>query len=235
MKRMICLLTALLLFLCGCSLNNSTFTKDEDGNLISPEGVAYSHLANEGVLYYFGELELVGNVQGEMKTSQHLGLMFQTGMFAIKNDEDRDVLIRRKPNSEWCSIYRKASLPALDYSVDNCVRLEFVPGIGDVEKDAEHTSCGEGMTIPSEIAAFLSEVRSQKSPDDAGLYDLVRKPDGGYENCYVCGVIYGFFAEEPNVAIRMTVTSYNDLAYSVSIEEKDYVLPEALLLKLQNK
>jgi hypothetical protein len=113
--------------------------------------------------------------------------------------------------------------------------LEFVPGIGDVEKDAEHTSCGEGMTIPSEIAAFLSEVRSQKSPDEAGLYDLVRKPDGGYENCHVYGVIYGFFAEEPNVAIRMTVTSYNDLAYSVSIEEKDYVLPEALLLKLQNK
>lgn len=235
MKRIICLLTALFLFLCGCTPSNSTFKTDEDGNLISAEGVVYSHLANEGILYYFGELESVGHVRGEVKVSQHLDAMFQTGIFAIKGDANRDVLIRRRPNSEWCSIYRKASLPALDYSVDNCVRLEFVIGIGDVENDAVHTSCGEGMTIPSEIAAFLSEVQSQKSPKEAGLYDLVRKPDGQLENCYVCGVIYGFLAEEPNVAIRMTVTSYNDLAYSVSIEGKDYVLSDSWLQMLKSK
>jgi hypothetical protein len=55
------------------------------------------------------------------------------------------------------------------------------------------------------------------------------------ENCYVYGVIYGFFEEESNIVIRMDITSYNDLAYSVSIEGKDYVLPTEWLQKLENK
>ena len=47
-------------------------------------------------------------------------------------------------------------------------------------------------------------------------------------------VIYGFFENEPNLAIRMDITSYNDLAYSVSINDKEYVLPEKWIQKFLN-
>ena len=52
------------------------------------------------------------------------------------------------------------------------------------------------------------------------------------ENCYTYAVIYGFFEEEPNLAIRIDVTSYNDLAYSVCIENKEYVLPNDWVQRL---
>ena len=87
MKRILAI-TLLFLLLCGCTQSNqeqenSVFTKIENGNLISAAGVEYSHLANEGVLYYLGELEFVGSIQEEEQTSQHLGLSYQTGMYAI--------------------------------------------------------------------------------------------------------------------------------------------------------
>ena len=239
MKKFFCLLTALFLLLCGCSQNdpaekNFGYRKNESGNIVSNDGVEYSLLANEGILYYFGDLEFSGSIQGEEKSSQHLGMPYQTGMFAIKNAKNDNILIRHAPDNEWFSVYRKASLPAFDYSVDNCIRLEFVSGTGNRSEDAVHTTCGNGITDQSEIAAFLSEVRSQKSPREAGLYDLIQKPDGMLENCYIYGVIYGFFEEEPNLVVLMAVSSYNDLAYSVSIEGKEYVLPTQWLEKLQN-
>ncbi len=182
-----------------------------------------------------GDLAFVGSVQGEEKTSQHLGLSYQTGMFAIKDADTDNILIRYTPDNEWFAIYRKASLPNFDFSVDNCIRLEFVSGIGYIEEDAVHTTCGDGITDRSEISTFLSEIRMQKDPREAGLYDLIQKPDGMWENCYAYGVIYGFFAEEPNLAVRMNITSYNDLAYSISIEDKEYVLPAEWLQKLENR
>ena len=78
-------------------------------------------------------------------------------------------------------------------------------------------------------------MRSQQSPEAAGLYELVEQEDGFLENCYRYGVIYGFFSEEPNLAVPMTVTSYNDLAYSVSIEGRNYVLPEKWVERLRGK
>ncbi len=234
MKKVLCLIFTLLMLLCGCS-DNSTFIRKENNNIVSNSGVEYTLLAHEGILYYFGDLEFVGSVQGEEKTSQHLGLSYQTGMFAIKDADTDNILIRHAPDNEWFAIYRKASLPNFDFSVDNCIRLEFVSGIGIIEEDAVHTTCGDGITDRSEISTFLSEIRMQKDPDEAGLYDLVRKPDGMWENCYVYGVVYGFFAEEPNLAVRMKITSYNDLAYSISIENKEYVLPAEWLQKLENR
>ena len=174
------------------------------------------------------------SVKGEAKTSQHLGYSYQTGLFSIKNNENNDILIRHTPNNEWFSIYRKASLPMFDYSVDNCIRLELVLGNRDIENDEIHTTCGDGIISKSEITEFLSDVRAQKNPREAGLYDLITKPNGTLENCYTYAVIYGFFEDEPNLAIRMYVTSYNDLAYSVSIEGKTYVLPEVWIQRLQN-
>lgn len=244
MKKVLCLFIVLFMLLCGCSNNRQSdqirtesassddaFTETEAGSLVSVSGTEYAHLANEGALYYFGELEFQGSVKGEEKTSQHLGYSYQTGLFAIKNDEAHNILIRRAPNNEWFRIYRKTSLPPFDFSVEHCIRLELVSG---KEHDADHTICGDGIVDRSEIAEFLSDVRSQKDPREAGLYDLIRKPDGMLEHCYIYAVIYGFFEEEPNLAIRMDITSYNDLAYSVSIEGKEYVLPEAWVQRLQN-
>jgi len=248
MKKVLCLTILLLILLCGCTndsrsdqlhtdvhSDDKVFAINEMGNIVSDSGVEYSLLANEAILYYLGELEFVGGVQGEEKTSQHKGLSYQTGMFAIKDTDNDNILIRHAPDNEWFSIYRKSSLPSFDFSVDNCTRLEFVSGVGNTEIDVIHTTCGDGITDTLEIAKFLSDVRAQKDPHEAGLYDLIKKPNGMLENCYVYGVIYGFFDEEPNLAVRMDVTSFNDLAYSVSIEGKEYVLPTEWFQKLENK
>ena len=72
----------------------------------------------------------------------------------------------------------------------------------------------------------------QQDTREAGLYDLIEKPDGTLENCYLYGVIYGFFEEEPNLALRMEVTSYNDMAYSINMDDNEYVLPPEWLQKL---
>jgi len=247
MKKALCLIFVIIL-LCGCSdesssnqsyadtySGDSTFTRNENGKVVSSSGVEYALLANEGTLYYLGDLEFIGGIKGEEKSSEHLGVSYQTGMFAIKGSDNDNILIRYSPNNEWAAIYRKTSLSHFDFSVDNCTRMEFVPGIGDIKKDAIHTSCGDGMTDQLSVSAFLSQIRKQKDPEDAGLYDLVKQPDGMLENCYIYGVLYGFFAEEPNLAVRMEITSYNDLAYSISIEEKEYALPAEWLERLKNK
>lgn len=248
MKRIACLLFAFALLLCGCShvsqsdklhtdtpSNENTFTKDVNGNIISNSGVEYSLLANEGILYYLGDLDFIGSVQGEEKISQHEGLSYQTGMFTINHADNDNILVRRAPNNEWFTIYRKVSLPDFDFSVDNCIRLEFVSGTGNNSEDVIHTTCGDGISEQSEVSTFLSEIRMQKNPEEAGLYDLIKKPSGILENCYIYGVVYGFFEEEQNLAILMEITSYNDLAYSISIEGKEYVLPTEWLQKLENK
>ncbi len=262
MKRIVCLAIAFSCLLCGCltihpaeesvlySTSESTaplttaqhtdetqktgvFTKKENGNLVSPSGVEYAHLANEGLLYYLGNLEFVGGVEGEAPTSIHLMYEYQTGMFAIEGDDSRNVLIRREPNNEWCSIYRKASLPEFDYSVDRCIRMELVDS-WYFENDIKHATCTGGITDPAEIAAFLSEIRAQEDPESAGLYDLVRKPDGMFENCYNCATIYVYFEEEPYLIGQISIWSYNDLAYSVTLGNDSYVLPESWLQRFQD-
>ena len=237
MKRIICLLIALVALFCGraekhTANEDGVFAKNENGNLQSSSGVEYAWLTNEGVLYYLGELEFVGGVQGETEISHHLGFPYETGMFAIKNAENSNILIRYSPDNEWFSIYRDASLDKFDFFVDNCVRLEFVSEKGMPDEDGAHAACGYGICDSAVIAEFLSDVRSQKSPSEAGLYEMIRKTDGMLENCYLYGVIYGYFAEEPNLVVRMNVMSFNDLAYSVSIDGRDYVLPESWLVVL---
>lgn len=247
MKKLLCIWAVILVFLCACSHNDLSeqsgdeylpdeiiFNQNENGNLVNTAGEEYAHLANEGFLCYFGELKYEGSVDGEEKASQHLDYSYQTGMFSISDNESNSILIRYVPNDEWYGIYRKTSLPALDTSLENCCRLELVVGNGYTEEDVAHMTCGEGITTASEIQEFLKDVRSQQNPHDAGLYDMITKPDGMFENCYLYGVIYGFFEDEPYLAIPMSVTSFNDQAYSVQIDEKEYVLPEEWLHRLQN-
>lgn len=238
MKKVFCLLTVFILILCGCTKptraeKSDVFTKNDNGDLVNELGTEYTYLANESVLHYFGELEFVGGVKGEDKISKHLDIPYQTGMFAIKNS-DNDILIRHIPDNEWASIYRKSSLPKFDYSLNNCIRLEFVLYADDSKENTTHTTCQGGITDTTVIAEFLSDVRSQDTPDEAKLYDLVTKPNGELENCYTYGAIYGFFESEPNLAIQMNITSYDHLAYSISIEDNEYVLPKTWLKKIKS-
>ena len=219
----------------GSGSNNQTlvFTKLENGNLVSSEGVEYAHLANEGILYYLGETEFVGAVDGEPSVSSHLGMEYRTGMFAIKGTQSQNILIRCWPDNEWAGIYRRSDLPIFDFDAQNCVRLELVPGSFDLEGHHVHTTCGEGM-VGEQIGRFLSDIRTQLDPHTAGYYDMIKKPNGMLENCYIYATVYGFFEEEPNLVIEMPVTSYNDLAYSIEIQGQQYVLPEHWLEKLEN-
>ena len=206
--------------------NCTRFVEREDGTLISPDGMEYVFLANAGILYHLGEREFVAYVEGEATEKYHLGGSIRTGMFSIKDDPTDHLLIRELPNSEWYAIYRKASLPDFDLSLDNCCRLEFISYAELCDNSGKHASCGCGITDPAEIAAFLSTVRTQQSAKEADLYDLVSQPDGTFQNCYLCGAVCAFFEEEPYLAVLLPVTSYNDLAYSIEMDRVDRVLPE---------
>lgn len=238
MKRFICLLLLITVLAGGCQDHDvlaeyDAFSESDRKTYVHDDGVEYTLLAYEPELYHLGELEFAGSVCGEQKTFTHFGMTFQTGMYAIKDAPNSNILIRYEPNNEWFSIYRKASLPQFEISVDLCVRLEYIAGFHSFENDRVHVACNEGITDRTDIHACLADVRAQKDPEIAGLYDLFRKSDGMLENCYICGEIYGFFAEEPDVAVVLEVTSYNDLAYSVCIEDAEYVLPEKWVEKLQ--
>lgn len=249
MRKVICLFAAVFLLLCGCTNEpqepqapqepterpEGVFTKNERGNLVSDSGVEYAFFAVEWDEYcYLGELEHVAGVEGEDGMSSHMGYPYQTGMFRIKGSDNENILIRHAPENEWYAIYRKAEIPNSTYSTENCIRLEYVPMSARMNNDNTHVLCGDGLTDPAEIAAFFSQILAQEHPRDAGLYDMIEKPDGFLENCYTCGVIYGFFPDEPNLVICIKVTSFNDLAYSVMYGNDEYVLPDEWFQKLLN-
>ena len=124
-------------------------------------------------------------------------------------------------------MYRKATRPPLDLSPERCVRLELFSSANPDLLAVDHANCADGIRDLEVIAEFFSDVRKQKSPEEAGLYDMIRKPDGYLDNCYSYGVVFAFFEDEPDLVLPLFLTSFNDLAYSVSIEGKSYVLPEA--------
>ncbi len=229
MKKVLCFFFTLSLLICGCSQNNNIFfTENEAGNFVSPHGVAYTFFAAEYELVYLGELEFYGRVKGEPKTTRHLNLSMQTGFFRFKNDETHNFLIRRLPDNEWCSIYRKTSFEPFDFSGENCIRLETLSHHTNVplEPGCEHLTCNEGIVDPAVIQKFFAEIHTQKNPREAGLYDLVQQPDATLQNCYTSHYVYGFFKQEPHLALKLPITSYNDLAYSIAIGANEYVLTQ---------
>lgn len=230
MKRLTGFLMTVIYLLCGCLLTSfaeeaAVFTWNKNGNLVSDAGIQYAYLANETQLCYPGETEFYGRIEGEEEYTDHLGVLFRNGIYRIRNAANDHILIRVIPGSEWTAVYRRADLPPFDFSEENYVRLQFV------RSGMENETGQEGITDKDEIARFFSDVRMQTSPDEAGLYDLVRKPDGLLENCYIMGAVYGFFADEPDLASCFYVTSYNDKAYSVSVGDKSHVLAEEWLLR----
>ena len=104
-KVLVTVLSLTILFiLSGCTKSDTAFSKTENGNFVSTSGTEYTHLANEPNLYYLGDLSFLGSVEGEKKTSKHLGYSYQTGLFSIENDDSHDVLVRHSPDSEWFSL-----------------------------------------------------------------------------------------------------------------------------------
>ena len=223
LKSCLCflLLTSTLFTFFACTSEEPRSKETKPREPINVDGTDYIFLAGEwDGYYYLGET-----------------VPFSGTFFATKGDEEKNVLLRLPSDSEWGSIYRKASLPTFDLSVDNCARLELVFGnhMETYRKKREHAACGEGVTDRGEIAEILSEIREQKSAKEAGLYKMIRNSDGYLENCYICGVVFGFFEEEPGIVLIMQVQSFNDLAYSIKLEGKEYVLPEKVLQKLQGE
>jgi len=220
---------------CGA---NDLYRLLDNGNIIAPDGTEYIFLAPEGFIQSFGERTLLGKIAGESSKLYHLGGSRETGMYSC-DDTNLDILYRIRPNSEWGAYYRKLSLPAIDLRIENCVRLEFIRQSiffeNNISPDRSHILCNDGIININEINLFINEIKKQKSPQEAGLYDMIRNEKGMLENCYALGCIYGYFDHQTNLAIKLLVWSFNDLAYSVDTNFGRYVLPAEWLEKLGYK
>ena len=74
----------------------------------------------------------------------------------------------------------KSELLKTEASLDNCIRFEFVKG--SLFNDKITTISNKGIT---ECEQFLNEIKSGQKAKDAGLFDLVKQPDGTLKNCYI--------------------------------------------------
>jgi hypothetical protein len=229
----------LFIILMAFSLNtcnaDKIFIELKNGNIIAPNGIEYMFFANEGFIETFGECKFLGKIKWEYPKLHHLGGSTNTGMYSC-DDRNLDIIFRIKPNNEWRTYYRKASLPKIEFIPENCIRFEFIQGIKYYENnfspEKRHITCNEDITNFDEIKLFLSDIKNEKSPKEAGLYKMITKENGMLENCYLIGCVYGFFDHESNFAIRYRVWSFNDLAYSINTNFGDYILSIEWLEKL---
>lgn len=220
MRKIAFLLLPILFLLSGCS-NSTDYTELKNGNVVSPDGVEYTLIGTEPELYHLGTLTFAAGVKGEETYNHRLGKPSRNGMYSIAESATDDILIRKLPNSEWYSVYRKATRPPLDLSPERCVQLELFSSNDPFLLEVDHTNCADGIRDPAVIAEFFADVFSGESPEEAGLYD------GNPENYKGCGVVYAFFEDEPGLLLPMFVRSFNDQAYAVyvPIEGRSYVLP----------
>lgn len=242
-KRIAFLAIAAVIFLCGIAAavilemdRDYAFKETKDGKIISREnGTEYNFLAHEGWIVCLGDYEHIGRIKNENEYYYHFGLMqVSTGMYRLTNDDKENILLRHYPYGEWRDIYRNAALPELDLSIDNLERIEWINCLR-YHCDASHATCGYGLT-GDKMHDFFKEVYSGQTADEAKLVDLVRKPDGFLENCYVAATIFGYFEDEPNIALAMEILSYNDKAYTIELPYEDYyeefVIPDNWLEEL---
>jgi len=117
-----------------------------------------------------------------------------------------------------------------EIALDNCIRFQFVKGA--LFNNEKTTISSKGIT---ECKQFLNEIKNGQRAKDAGLYDLVKQPDGMLKNCYVYGYVCGVVQEDINIVIPLEVMSFDDKAYSIRIDDIEYVLPQEWIDKLMNK
>lgn len=242
-SRKIPLAVIAVLFLCGiaCSavreMRSYPFYETKDGRIISREdGTEYTFLAFESDLVLLGEYEHAGQLQGEDKYLRHMGFNTLSGIYLPENSDKSSVLERILPNCEWYQIYRDASLPALDTSLDGIVRIEWIGGsLARYYADISHSSCGYGLT-GEKMREFFKAVYASPTADEANLAESIRKDNGLLENCYVAAYVFGYFEDEPNIALTMEILSYNDTAYTISLPYEDYyeeyIIPDEWLTEL---
>ena len=218
---------AIIFSLVACS-NNVEFTEVENKTIVATDGTEYTFVGNEGRVWCFGEWEFIGHVKGEKKTFVHLTNKIKTGMYSVNNSQD--VLVRYFPDNEFSAVYVKSELLKTEVSLDNCIRFEFVKG--SLFNDKITTISNKGIT---ECEQFLNEIKNGQRAKDAGLYDLVKQPDGMLKNCYIYGYVCGVIQEDINIVIPLEVMSFDDKAYSIKIDDIEYVLPQEWIDKLMNK
>ena len=218
---------AIIFSLAACS-NNVKFTETENKTIVATDGTEYIFVGNEGRVWCFGEWEFIGHVKGEKKTFVHLTNKIKTGMYSVNNSQD--VLVRYFPDNEFSAVYVKSELLKTEVSLDNCIRFEFVKGF--LFNDKITTISNKGIT---ECEQFVNEIKSGQKAKDAGLYDLVKQPDGTLKNCYVYGNVCGVIQDDINIVIPLEVMSFDDKAYSIKINDIEYVLPQEWIDKLMSK
>ena len=213
---------AIIISFVACA-NDVEFTETENKTVVSTDGTQYTFVGYEGRFWCFGEREFIGHVKGEKKAFVHLSLVIKTGMYNV--NASNDVLIRYFPDNEFAAIYVKSELLQTDVVLDNCIRFEFVKG----SLYKQTTISNTGIT---ECEQFLNEIKNGQTSKEAGLYDLVRQPNGILKNCYVYGYVCGVVQEDLNIVIPLEVMSFDDKAYSIKIDNTEYVLPQEWLDKL---
>ena len=240
MKKYFFLIILVATFLTCKSCNAKKFFIELDnGNILAPNGTEYVWLFQEPTAYFFGYDTFLGGVEGEDDDLVFMDYGFHAGIYSFEDDPNIRHLRRFTLDCEWYICYRDSSLPELDMSPENCIRLEFVRWQEAVFPDDKHMTCGEGITDPDVILAFFADVRGQLTAKEAGLWESYVPPDGPFKYPHF-GTVFGFFKDEPNLAIRLRVNSFNGLAYSIELgdywdEPIEYVLSEEWLTALQVK
>ena len=207
--------------------NNVEFTETENNTIVTTDGTEYTFVGYEGRVWSFGEWEFIGHVKGEKKTFIHLSNIIKTGMYSVNGG--RDVLVRYFPDNEFAAMYVKSELLKTEVTIDNCIRFDFVKGL--LVNNDETIISKTGIT---ECEDFLNEIKSGQKAKDAGLYDLVKQPDGRLKNCYVYGYACGVIQDDVNIVIPLQVMSFDDKAYSITIDDIEYVLTQEWVDKLIN-
>jgi hypothetical protein len=225
---------ASIIFLClaivvsfvACNNNdNVAFTETENKTIVANDGTEYTFVGFEGRVSFFGEWDFIGHVEGEKKSFVHLTSKIKTGMYSVNGEQD--VLVRYYPDNEFSAIYVKTDLLKTEITLENCIRFEFVQG-SLFDKD-EAAFSKKGIT---ECEQFLNEIKNGQTAKEAGLYDLVKQPDGMLKNCYVYGYACGVIQEDINIVIPLEIMSFDDKAYSIKIDDIEYVLTQEWLDKL---
>lgn len=212
----------------GEVIDDAVFTEAENRTIIAGDGTEYTFVGFEGRVSCFGKWDFIGHVTGEEKSFVHLTSEIKTGMYAVNGKQD--VLVRYFPHNEFFAIYVKSDLLRTEIALENCIRFEFVKG-SLFNKD-ETALPQKGIT---ECKQFLLEIKSGQTAAEAGLYELIRQPDGMLKNCYVYGYVCGVIQDDINVVIPLEVVSFGDKAYSIKIDDIEYVLPNEWMDKLKTE
>lgn len=228
MRKMFAILICLVIAFSFVACNNNdniTFTETENKTIVASDGTEYTFVGFEGRVSCFGEWDFIGHVEGEKKSFVHLTSKIKTGMYSVNGEQD--VLVRYYPDNEFSAIYIKSDLLKTEITLENCIRFGFVKG-SLFNKD-EAALSKKGIT---ECEQFLNEIKNGQTAREAGLYDLVKQPDGMLKNCYVYGYACGVVQEDINIVIPLEIMSFDDKAYSICIDDIQYVLPQEWLDRL---